>query len=103
MNNYLLTNTDLLSDLTPTTDGKSVHHLGTLIHQPTTMNLTNVTALFADPDQKAPVITKQHLKTEIYEAYQASQHQLQMAREELLPAGILGFFISLLLVGALTN
>ena len=67
------------------------------------MNLPNVTLLFADTDQEAPVITKQHLKNEIYEAYQASQHQLQMAREELLPAGILGGFISLLLVGALTN
>ncbi len=65
------------------------------------MDLPNFTALFTDPDQKAPVITKQHLKSEIYEAYRASQHQLKQAREELLPAGILGGLISLLLVGAL--
>ena len=68
------------------------------------MNLPNVAALFADPDYQAPTtITKQHLKSEIYEAYQATQHQLKQAREELLPAGILGGLISLLLVGALTN
>ena len=68
------------------------------------MELHNVTALFADPDCQAPTtITKQHLKSEIYEAYQASQNQLKQAREELLPAGILGGLISLLLVGALTN
>ena len=67
------------------------------------MNLPNVTALFADPDHKATTITKQHLKSEIYEAYQASQYQLKQAREELLPAGIFGGLISLLLVGALLN
>ena len=67
------------------------------------MNLPNVRAIFADLNQMAPVITKQHLKSEIFEAYQASQHQLKQAREELLPAGILGGLISLLLVGALTN
>ena len=68
------------------------------------MNLSNVTALLTEPDYQAPTtITKQHLKSEIYEAYQASQHQFKQAREELLPAGILGGLISLLLVGALTN
>ncbi len=68
------------------------------------MKLPNVTALFTDLDHEAPTtITKQHLKNEIYEAYQASQHQLKQAREELLPAGILGGLVSLLLVGALTN
>ena len=68
------------------------------------MNLPNVTALFTDPDQEAPsTITKQHLKSEIYEAYQASQYQLQMAREELLPAGIFGGLIAALLIGAMTN
>jgi len=68
------------------------------------MNLPNVTALFADPDYQAPTtITRQHLKNEIYEAYQATQNQLKQAREELLPAGIFGGLISLLLVGALTN
>ena len=68
------------------------------------MELPNVKALFTDPDYQAPTtITQQHLKSEIYEAYQASQHQLKQAREELLPAGILGGFIALLLVGAMTN
>ena len=67
------------------------------------MNLPNVTSLFADPDQKATVITKQHLKNEIYEAYQASQDQLSQAKEELLPAGILGGLVTLLLTGAVTN
>jgi len=68
------------------------------------MNLPNVKALFTDPDYQAPTtITKQHLKNELYEAYQASQHQLKQAREELLPAGIFGGLISLLLVGAMTN
>ena len=67
------------------------------------MELPNVAALLTDTDYKATTITKQHLKSEIYEAYQASQHQLKQAREELLPAGILGGVISLLLVGALTN
>ncbi len=68
------------------------------------MNLPNVTALFTDPDQEAPTtITKQHRKNEIYEAYQASQHQLKQAREELLPAGILGGLIAALLIGAMTN
>ncbi len=41
------------------------------------MNLPNVTAIFADLDQKDTVITKQHLKTEIVEAYKASQDQLK--------------------------
>ena len=103
MNNYLLTNTDILSDLLSTTDSKSHHHLGTLIHQLRTMNLPNVTALFADPDHKATVITKQHLKTEIYEAYKASQDQLKQAREELLPAAIFGGLIAVLLIGAITG
>ena len=68
------------------------------------MDLLNVKALFTDPDYQAPTtITKQHLMNEIYQAYQASQHQLKQAREELLPAGILGGLISLLIVGALTN
>ncbi|KZR62584.1 MULTISPECIES: hypothetical protein [Prochlorococcus] len=67
------------------------------------MNLPNVTTLFEDLDQKATVITKQHLKKDIYEAYQASQDQLKQSREELLPAGILGGLITLLLTGALTN
>ena len=68
------------------------------------MELPNVKALFTDPDYQAPTtITQQHLKSEIYEAYQASQYQLQMAREELLPAGIFGGLISLLLVGAILN
>tara|TARA_B100000959_G_scaffold244445_1_gene268391 strand:+ start:153 stop:359 length:207 start_codon:yes stop_codon:yes gene_type:complete len=68
------------------------------------MNLPNVKALFTDPDYQAPTtITKQHLKSEIYEAYQASQHQLQMAREELLPAGLFGGLITALLIGAILN
>ncbi|KZR76492.1 hypothetical protein PMIT1323_01336 [Prochlorococcus marinus str. MIT 1323] len=67
------------------------------------MNLPNVSSLFADLDQEAPVITKKHLKNEIYEAYLSSQNQLKQAREELLPAGILGGLITLLLTGALTN
>jgi len=67
------------------------------------MNLPNVTALLTDPDNKATTITKQHLKSEIYEAYQASQHQLQMAREELLPAGLFGGLITALLIGAILN
>ncbi len=67
------------------------------------MNLPNVTYLFTDPDQKATVITKQHLKNEIFEAYQASQNQLKQAREELLPAAIFGGLVTLLLTGALTN
>ncbi len=67
------------------------------------MNLNNVTSLFEDLDQKTTVIPKQHLKTEIYEAYLSSQDQLKQAREELLPAGILGGLITLLLTGALTN
>ena len=67
------------------------------------MNLPNVTSLFADPDQKATVITKQHLKNEIYEAYKASQDQLKQAREELLPAGIFGGLIAALLIGAITG
>ena len=67
------------------------------------MNLPNVTALFTDVDQKAPVITKQHLKNEIYEAYLSSQNQLNQAREELLPAGIFGGLIAALLIGAITG
>ena len=68
------------------------------------MNLPNVTALFTDLDHEAPTtITKQHLKSEIYEAYQATQHQLQMAREELLPAGLFGGLITALLIGAILN
>jgi len=67
------------------------------------MELPNVTLLFADADQEAHVITKQHLKNEIYEAYQASQNQLNQAREELLPAAIFGGLATLLLTGALTN
>ena len=68
------------------------------------MNLSNVKSLFADPDYQAAItITKQHLKSEIYEAYQATQHQLQMAREELLPAGLFGGLITALLIGAVTN
>ena len=103
MNNYLLINTDLLSDLLSTTDSKSHHHLGTLIHQLRTMNLTNVKAPFADPDNKATIITKQHLKAEIYEAYKASQANLKQAREELLPAAIFGGLITALLIGAITG
>ena len=67
------------------------------------MNLHNVTAIFADLDQKATVITKQHLKNEIYEAYQVTQNQLNQAREELLPAGIFGGLIAALLIGAITG
>ena len=67
------------------------------------MELPNVTALLTDPDYKATTITKQHLKSEIYEAYQASQHQLQTAREELLPAGLFGGLITALLIGAILN
>ncbi len=67
------------------------------------MELPNVTALFTDLDYKATTITKQHLKSEIYEAYQASQHQLQMAREELLPAGLFGGLITALFIGAILN
>ena len=67
------------------------------------MNLTNVTAIFGDPDHKAMVITKQHPKTEIYEAYKACQDQLKQAREELLPAGIFGGLIAALLIGAITG
>ena len=67
------------------------------------MNLPNVTSLFADPDQKATVITKQHLKNEIYEAYQASQDQLKQAKEELLSAGIFGGLIAALLIGAIAG
>ena len=67
------------------------------------MNLPNVTALFADPDHKATVITKQHLKNEIYDAYQTSQNQLKQAREELLPAAIFGGLITALLIGAITG
>ena len=67
------------------------------------MNLTHVTALFADLDKKAPVITKQHLKNEIFEAYQASQDQLNQAKEELLSAGIFGGLIAALLIGAITG
>ena len=61
------------------------------------------TALFADLDHKATIITKQHLKTEIYEAYKASQDQLKQAKEELLPAAIFGGLVTLLITGALTN
>ncbi len=67
------------------------------------MELPNVTALLTDPDYKATTITKQHLKSEIYEAYQATQHQLQTAREELLPAGLFGGLITALLIGAILN
>ena len=67
------------------------------------MQLPNVSTLFTEPDSPTTTLTKQHLKNEIYEAYQASQDQLKQAREELLPAAIFGGLVSLLLVGALTN
>ena len=67
------------------------------------MNLPNVTSLFADPNSSTSTLTKQDLKKDIYEAYQASQHQLQMAREELLPAGLFGGLITALLIGAILN
>ncbi len=66
------------------------------------MKLPNVTALFSETNQDAP-ITKQNLKNEIYEAYQATQNQLKQAREELLPAAIFGGLITLLVNGVLTN
>ena len=67
------------------------------------MELPNVTALLTDPDYKAITINKQHLKSEINEAYQASQHQIKMAREELLPAGLFGGLITALLIGTILN
>ncbi len=67
------------------------------------MKLPNVTALFTDPDLSTTILTKQDLKKDIYEAYQASQNQLKQAREELLPAAIFGGLVTLLLTGALTN
>ena len=53
------------------------------------MDLPNVSAIFADPNSSTSTLTKQDLKKDIYEAYQASQNQLNQAREELLPAGLL--------------
>ncbi|ABM77655.1 hypothetical protein [Prochlorococcus marinus] len=67
------------------------------------MDLPNVTALFADPDSSTTTLTKQDLKKDIYEAYKTSENQLKQAREELLPAAILGGLVTLLLTGALTN
>ena len=67
------------------------------------MDLPDFTALFADPDSPTTTLTKQDLKKDIYEAYQASQNQLKQTREELLPAAIFGGLVTLLLTGALTN
>ena len=48
------------------------------------MDLPNSTALFTDPDHEAPTtLTKQHLRSEIYEAYQATQDQLNQDKTEL--------------------
>ncbi len=67
------------------------------------MELPNVTAIFADLDSQTSTLTKQDLKNDIWDAYQATQNQLKHAKEELLPAAIFGGLITLLLTGALTN
>ncbi len=48
-------------------------------------------------------ITRQHLKADIFDAYEESQHQLQQAKEELISAAIFGGLITLLMIGAFTN
>ncbi|KZR73042.1 hypothetical protein PMIT1318_00630 [Prochlorococcus marinus str. MIT 1318] len=68
------------------------------------MALSNViTALFADPNSSTTTLTKQNLKKDIWDAYQASQDQLSQAREELLPAALFGGVITLLIVLPMAN
>ncbi|KZR80683.1 hypothetical protein PMIT1342_02643 [Prochlorococcus marinus str. MIT 1342] len=67
------------------------------------MNLPHVSALFTDPDSQTSTLTKQDLKKDIWDAYQASQSQLKQAKEEIIPAAIFGGLVTLLLIGALTN
>jgi len=46
-------------------------------------------------------VTKQHLKGEIFDAYEVTQHQLHLAQEELLAAAIFGALTGALIMAAL--